>query len=78
MRTTITIDDDLFQEASALCGDASPSGLMTKACKLLVEVEAAHRLMKLSGKAPEFNLPPRSQRAGGHQKVAEKNEPYGS
>jgi len=76
MRTTVTIDDALYEEAASLCGDASPSAVMAKACKVMVELEAAHRLMTLAGKAPDFVIAPRSQRSAVIQQVAEQNESY--
>lgn len=76
MRTTITIDDALYEEAASLCGDSSPSGVMTRACKIMVEMEAAQRLIKLAGKAPDFDIAPRSQRTGVLQQGVENNEPY--
>lgn len=79
MRTTITLDDDLFAEAAACCeSTATPSMVIKKACETLVEIEAAKRLMKLSGTAPDFSVPPRSKRTTDIQQVAEPHGPYGS
>lgn len=73
MRTTVTIDDDLYEAAAALCKGASPSAVMARACKVLVEVESAKRLRKLGGSAPGFSVPDRASRGAMQQRVAEKD-----
>jgi hypothetical protein len=78
MRTTITLNDELFEAAAACCDpSASPSMIISKACETLVEIEAAKRLIRLSGKAPGFKVPDRSQRESTVQNVAESQEGYG-
>ena len=62
MRTTITIDDTLFEEASAAADETNASALVAKALETLVSIESSKRLLKLSGKAPTFSVPERSAR----------------
>ena len=64
MRTTITIDDQLFEDAVAVVGVGNASTVVTKALELLVSTESTRRLLSLSGKAPAFTVPERSQRTG--------------
>ena len=60
MRTTVTIDDDLYQRAL----DAADPGmdradLFREAIKTFVRVQAAKRLTALGGTAPEMKDVPR-------------------
>jgi Arc/MetJ family transcription regulator len=59
MRTTVTIDDELFAHAQEMTGITDKSALLRHALKKLVEREAARRLILLGGSAPEFVAPPR-------------------
>ena len=55
MRTTVTIDDDLYQKAleAADPGTAS-SDLFREAIKVFVRVQAGKRLAALGGSAPQM------------------------
>lgn len=53
MRTTITIDDALYQQALALADpDIAKSEIFREAMKTYVRVQAAKRLAALGGAAP--------------------------
>lgn len=60
MRTTVTIDDDLFAKAMALAGpNVEKSELIRECVKAFVQREAALRLAALGGKAPDIRAPAR-------------------
>ena len=59
MRTTVTIDDELFEDARWLTGIEGKSALVTKALRELVERESARRLAKLGGTQPHLKPIPR-------------------
>ena len=59
MRTTVTIDDDLLADAREFTGIADTPSLLREALKALIEREAARRLSRLGGSAPDFVAPPR-------------------
>ncbi|MCL7929338.1 type II toxin-antitoxin system VapB family antitoxin [Halomonas llamarensis] len=62
MRTTVTINDDLYQQALELADPSSVSNasdLCREAMKTYVRVQAARRLAALSGKAPNMQDIPR-------------------
>ncbi len=63
MRTTITLDDELVARAEELTGITEKSGLVREALKALIEREAARRLARLGGYAPDLRLPPRRRSA---------------
>ena len=52
MRTTVTLDDDLFAKAQALTGLNEKAAVIRMALKALVEREAARRLARLGGSEP--------------------------
>ena len=54
MRTTLSLDDDLLQAAQELTGLSEKSALVREGLKALVEREAARRLARLGGTAPDF------------------------
>ncbi len=55
MRTTVTIDDELYAEALALADpDMDKSEIFREAMKTFVRVQAAKRLALLGGSAPEM------------------------
>ena len=62
MRTTITIDDALFDKASAAGGDKNVSSLVTKALELLVAADSKKRMLRLSGVMQDFSTPGRGTR----------------
>jgi Arc/MetJ family transcription regulator len=59
MRTTLTLDDDLLQEAQAYTGLREKSALVREALKALVERESARRLARLGGSEPGLIAPRR-------------------
>ncbi|HEX7800991.1 MAG TPA: type II toxin-antitoxin system VapB family antitoxin [Asticcacaulis sp.] len=59
MRTTLTLDDDLLDEAVALTGVTERAVLMREALKALIERESARRLARLGGTEPDLVAPPR-------------------
>jgi len=72
MRTTITIDDALYKRASEAAGERKPSDVVRIALEALTARESARRLRTLAGRAPDFEIPSRSERL----RVAEENRPY--
>lgn len=65
MRTTITIDDDLYDKAvnaAGASGDKNVSSIVTKALKLLVAADSKKRILRLSGAMPDFTVPNRGGR----------------
>lgn len=61
MRTTVTIDDDLFNDASELTGISEKAALIREGLKALIEREAAIRLAKLGGTEPQLKRTKRRQ-----------------
>ena len=59
MRTTLALDDELLAQAQAYTGVKEKSALVREALKALVEREAARRLARLGGSAPDLEAPPR-------------------
>lgn len=59
MRTTLSLDDELMSEASALTGVKEKSALVREALKALVERESARRLARLGGSEPKLEVPAR-------------------
>lgn len=59
MRTTITIDDELLADAKEFSGIEETSSVIRKALMLLIQHEAAERLIKLGGSVPDAEAPPR-------------------
>ncbi len=60
MRTTLTIDDDLFAKAMSLAQPGTEKSEMLKECvKAFIQRQTARRLAALGGKAPEIELAPR-------------------
>ncbi|AQZ95290.1 DUF2191 domain-containing protein [Halopseudomonas phragmitis] len=65
MRTTVSIDDELYQQALAFAGpDVSNVDLVREAMRTFVRVQAAKRLAALGGTAPEMKTIPRRRAAG--------------
>jgi len=58
MRTTLTIDDELFEQAQAYTGLREKSAVVREALRALIEREAARRLARLGGSDPEAEAPP--------------------
>ena len=59
MRTTITIDDQLLEKASAYTNIQEKSALVREALTALVQREAARRLARLGGTEPDLKPIPR-------------------
>ena len=63
MRTTVTIDDDLLDEAQQLTGITGRSSLLRAALVALIERESARQLARLGGSEPHLERLPRGRRA---------------
>ncbi len=64
MRTTITIDDDLYQRALELADPGmGKADLFREAMKVFVRVQSGKRLAALGGKAPHMKAIPRRRPA---------------
>jgi Arc/MetJ family transcription regulator len=64
MRTTVTIDDDLYARALELADPTMDKGdLFREAIKTFVRVQAAKRLAALGGGAPDMQDVPRQREA---------------
>ena len=59
MRTTVTLDDELLEDAQELTGIMDKSALIRTALKDLVAREAARRLARLGGTMPDIEDVPR-------------------
>jgi Arc/MetJ family transcription regulator len=64
MRTTLALDDELLAKAQELTGVKEKSVLVREALKALVEREAARRLARLGGSAPNLSAPRRRRVTG--------------
>jgi Arc/MetJ family transcription regulator len=65
MRTTLTLDDDLLQQAQQLTGLSERTALVREALRALIQRESAQRLARLGGSEPQLQPIPRrhSERA---------------
>jgi Arc/MetJ family transcription regulator len=63
MRTTVTLDVELVQEAKRLTGLEERSALLRAALLALIQREAARRLALLGGSQPEIEDVPRRRPA---------------
>ena len=64
MRTTVTIDDELYQRALEVSDPGmDKSDLFREAMKVFVRVQAGKRLAALGGQAPMMNDIPRRRPA---------------
>lgn len=60
MRTTVTLDDELYQEALAVADPSMDKGdLFREAIKTFVRVQTGKRLAALGGATPEIREVPR-------------------
>ena len=60
MRTTLTIDDQLFSRAVALAEPGMENSELIRECvKAFIQRQSARRLAALGGQAPEIELAPR-------------------
>jgi Arc/MetJ family transcription regulator len=64
MRTTVTIDDDLYQRALEVAEPGLEKGdLFREALRTYIRVQAAKRLAALGGRAPTMQDVPRRRSA---------------
>ncbi len=61
MRTTLNIDDQLFEEAVRLTGVKEKTALLRESLKALIQRESARRLSLLGGTEPQLSEIPRRQ-----------------
>ena len=61
MRTTINIDEGLYQQAVALTGKQEKTALIREALQALIERESARRLARMGGSEPDLEAIPRRQ-----------------
>ncbi len=59
MRTTLNIDDQLYEEAVRLTGVKEKTALLRESLKALIQRESARRLAKLGGSEPQLDDIPR-------------------
>lgn len=83
MRTTVTIDDALYEQALEVADpDMDRSDLFREAVRVFVRVQSARRLAALGGSAPDMTLPTRQRtdasHAGYSHTVHENTPPYGA
>jgi len=64
MRTTINIDDQLFEEAARLTGMKEKTALVRESLRALIERESARRLARLGGSEPQLEDIPRRPKNG--------------
>jgi Arc/MetJ family transcription regulator len=65
MRTTVTLDDDLYNQALAMADPGTEKAdLFREAFKTFIRVQSGKRLAALGGKAPSMKPIPR-RRSGG-------------
>ena len=63
MRTTVSLDDALLEEASSYTGLQEKSALIREALRALIERESARRLARLGGSEPQLTPIPRRRPA---------------
>lgn len=62
MRTTVSIEDELFAQAAQFCEpNSDKASVIREAMKTFVRVKAAQRLAALGGKRPEMEDIPRQR-----------------
>lgn len=59
MRTTVTLDDALLKQAEEMTGITERSRLLRDGLEALIQREAARRLARLGGSAPDIQPIPR-------------------
>jgi len=66
MRTTVTIDDELFEKALELADpNMDKSDLFREAIKTFIRIQAGRRLAALGGTAPDIEDVPRRRQGLG-------------
>ena len=69
MRTTVTIDDELYRQAMDVADpDMDKADLFREAMKVFVRVQAGKRLAALGGKSPKMMSVPRRRAAVGSRR----------
>jgi Arc/MetJ family transcription regulator len=63
MRTTLSLDDALMEEAASYTGLEEKSAIVREALRALIEREAARRLARLGGSEPQLTAIPRRRPA---------------
>ena len=63
MRTTVTLDEALVDQAQRLSGVRERSALLQEALSALIQRESARRLAKLGGSEPGLKTVPRRRAA---------------
>ena len=64
LRTTVTIDDDLYSRALEIADpEMDKADLFREAMKLFIRVQAGKRLAALGGKTPKMKMIPRRRPA---------------
>lgn len=63
MRTTVTIDDDLLEQAAELTGLTERTALLREGLQTLIRVESAKRLAALGGSDATASAAPRRRRS---------------
>lgn len=61
MRTTVSIDDDVINEARELSGITENAALIREALQALIQRESARQLIQLGGTAPSMEQIARRQ-----------------
>jgi Arc/MetJ family transcription regulator len=59
MRTTLVMDDALFEEARRESGEKTKTAVVERGLRLIVEEAARRRLAALGGKIPDAGAAPR-------------------
>lgn len=73
MRTTVTVDDELYERALALADpETDKSELFREAIKTFIRVQAAKRLAALGGAVPRMAPVPRRRDASRAKPVRRK------
>jgi Arc/MetJ family transcription regulator len=61
MRTTLNLKDDLVKKAQEMTGIKEKTALVHRGLELLIQQEAAQRLMRLKGYDPNATVGPRKR-----------------
>ena len=64
MRTTVTLDADLYDRARLLSGVQERSALLKEALNALIQRESARRLARLAGSEPQLQDIARRRKGG--------------
>ena len=60
VRTTVTLEDDLFAQAMSLAAPGTEKAELLRQCvQAFIQRQTARRLIALGGQAPEIELAPR-------------------